>query len=177
MLIIPAPSWSWASVDGPIQMTYAHHFHNLVVDIIEAETRPLYSDPFSNIASGHLALRGRIYPLGIFTEVWSQFHNRNFIHPLDCGLDGHGIHTEEDENVCLLPLASALSSAPHERYFFSFLVQQDSLSDGTLAYRRIGFVIIHESGYGGYTVSSHYRVPNWTPPSKEDSLNEEIILV
>lgn len=60
-----APSWSWASVDGPVQ------FHSPLDDprpqfeIVSAETIPATSDVFGKVTSGKLSLRGHVMRLAL----------------------------------------------------------------------------------------------------------------
>ena len=55
-----APSWSWASVNGPIKWpTHEHWRYNSKIYIVEARTVPP-NNPFSSVQRGYIRLRGRM---------------------------------------------------------------------------------------------------------------------
>lgn len=174
-----APSWSWASVDGPVHMTYKSQFRDSIIDILQAEIQPLHGDMFGQIESGHMALTGTLCAMGTFAEVFDQIWDGEFENDFTFGIDDYE-NVVDDEDVYLLPLASGQLDLPslHGRAekprFFSLLVQQDETTDGRLAYRRLGFVIVDNEGNA---TGSTFHCPNWTPPSLGSSLNSEIILV
>ncbi|KAI2601959.1 HET-domain-containing protein [Hypoxylon sp. NC1633] len=76
-----APSWSWASLDGPIKhipLSYS----NLVSAIVECSTTPAGKDPYGRVSSGKLGIQGPIY------EVRPHIPKKRW--------DRHGIPVEID---------------------------------------------------------------------------------
>ncbi|KAI0850272.1 HET-domain-containing protein [Daldinia vernicosa] len=55
-----APSWSWASLDGPVKYIPLS-FTNLVSSIINCSTVPVGKDPYGRVSSGKLDIEGPIY--------------------------------------------------------------------------------------------------------------------
>ncbi|KAH6999489.1 heterokaryon incompatibility protein-domain-containing protein [Ilyonectria destructans] len=53
-----APSWSWASVDGPLRPELPCAVSTNLVEILEAEVQPKGSDKTGCISAGHITLRG-----------------------------------------------------------------------------------------------------------------------
>ncbi|KAI1375783.1 HET-domain-containing protein [Hypoxylon crocopeplum] len=76
-----APSWSWASLDGPVKHI-ALSYSQLVAQIIECSTVPAGKDPYGRVAGGKLGIQGPIY------EVRSYVPKKRW--------DRHGIPVEID---------------------------------------------------------------------------------
>ncbi|KAM6511872.1 hypothetical protein FALCPG4_016863 [Fusarium falciforme] len=57
-----APTWSWASVDGEVEIDYRGiSSSNWSFEILEAYTTPLKGDKFAHLADGRLGLRGTMF--------------------------------------------------------------------------------------------------------------------
>jgi hypothetical protein len=52
-----APSWSWASIDAEIEYHGSTSNDGCLAALVDAATKPLGSDPFGRLASGHLILK------------------------------------------------------------------------------------------------------------------------
>jgi hypothetical protein len=61
-----APSWSWASVDGAIDLPMTNRYRNTTIraSIVGATTTPFH-DPFGPVSSGHLRIRGPLWEVKI----------------------------------------------------------------------------------------------------------------
>ncbi|KAI8966273.1 HET-domain-containing protein [Daldinia sp. FL1419] len=55
-----APSWSWASLDGPVKYVPLS-FGNIVATIINCSTVPAGKDPYGRVSGGKLDIEGPIY--------------------------------------------------------------------------------------------------------------------
>jgi hypothetical protein len=53
-----APSWSWASVDGPLTFFFSHRISEPQTGIIECKVQQCGLDPFGSVQSGELVIRG-----------------------------------------------------------------------------------------------------------------------
>jgi hypothetical protein len=51
-----APLWSWATVDGIVQMDVYPNTYNMEVEIIDAEAEPRGNDSFEQIKGGFIRL-------------------------------------------------------------------------------------------------------------------------
>jgi hypothetical protein len=91
-----APSWSWASVEGPIEYAYSWrvpigNLRNLKAEFLVCETVPATENrsPFGEIRAGELTLRGSLIRCNcpILTDLtrvqgWGDMYPDNFEHPL-----------------------------------------------------------------------------------------------
>lgn len=72
-----APTWSWISLDAPIEPKDVFAFES-AVDVVEATTEPLevdkVADPFGLITSGKLVLRGRLIKNLDCLYIGTDFH-------------------------------------------------------------------------------------------------------
>lgn len=57
-----APSWSWASIAGPVAWPYSHNSLKKEIHIISVDTTPAGDDPLGELTTGTLRLRGRSLP-------------------------------------------------------------------------------------------------------------------
>jgi hypothetical protein len=83
-----APSWSWASIEGPILFSKTYHEANAEagaesatgwVDIISAECIPSSLDPMGSVAKGQLVIKGGGRPALLnHREVCSGRYTRHF---------------------------------------------------------------------------------------------------
>lgn len=55
-----APSWSWASVDGPVYPIKPHNKYTHLVTILEAKTDPI-AEPLGGVSSAILRLKGPLF--------------------------------------------------------------------------------------------------------------------
>jgi hypothetical protein len=64
-----APSWSWASVDGAIELPMTNRYRNTAVraSILGATTTPFH-DPFGAVSSGSLRIRGPVWEVKIVIQ-------------------------------------------------------------------------------------------------------------
>ncbi|KAM5341826.1 hypothetical protein ACJ41O_014857 [Fusarium nematophilum] len=55
-----APSWSWASIDGPVKPKRPHNRYNHVVEVLEAKAEPRGGDALGGISDAFLRLKGPV---------------------------------------------------------------------------------------------------------------------
>lgn len=58
----PAPSWSWASVDGKLIYCTWHPAHQALIELLDAEVTTKGEDRTVNVTGGFLKLRGTVIP-------------------------------------------------------------------------------------------------------------------
>ena len=67
-----APSWSWASVEGPVytpgQNSFFDRDEKVLLDILEASTSPM-AGPVGPVNGGHIKLRGRLCPVELGQNI------------------------------------------------------------------------------------------------------------
>ncbi|EHK97851.1 hypothetical protein M7I_6348 [Glarea lozoyensis 74030] len=74
-----APSWSWASIlGGPSAMSVTWKIRDALVNstlsvaaVIDVQVVTKGDDPFGQTISGHLKMRGRLFPIKLMPPVWS----------------------------------------------------------------------------------------------------------
>jgi hypothetical protein len=54
-----APSWTWASLSGRMRYMAAEYAGRTEFEVISASTTPMGTDPYGDVASGHIVLCGR----------------------------------------------------------------------------------------------------------------------
>ena len=70
-----APSWSWASIDVPIEHPRLYPRLNHMATIIEAHATPLTEDATGEVVDGYLRLRAFLFPVNVGTSKHSRFFN------------------------------------------------------------------------------------------------------
>ncbi|EXF86026.1 hypothetical protein CFIO01_07594 [Colletotrichum fioriniae PJ7] len=57
-----APSWSWASVDGPVQPTHPAHGYHFLAEVVDASvTTTSAGNDLVNVIGGSITLRAKVY--------------------------------------------------------------------------------------------------------------------
>ncbi|KAH6677324.1 heterokaryon incompatibility protein-domain-containing protein [Halenospora varia] len=91
--IYRAPSWCWSSIDGPIWSNWAQEDSEILMEVLGANVALEGTDPFGNVSSGLLRLRGRILKGEVASDV-HYFPGLRLL--LDESLDGIAYHPDED---------------------------------------------------------------------------------
>ncbi|KAH6876718.1 heterokaryon incompatibility protein-domain-containing protein [Thelonectria olida] len=58
-----APTWSWACLDGPVEVKLSTYHSQWYFEILEAYTTPWKRDPFARLIDAKLCLRGTMFAL------------------------------------------------------------------------------------------------------------------
>jgi hypothetical protein len=81
--ICRAPSWSWASVDGPVLINVWDHGLELYAHVVDAWTKPaIEEDPFGEIRGGAIRVECSVLLAGYFTEhkpTWYEPSNAAWV--------------------------------------------------------------------------------------------------
>ncbi|KAF2111357.1 heterokaryon incompatibility protein-domain-containing protein [Lophiotrema nucula] len=174
-----APSWSWASVDGPVQLDYPDEFKLALVQKIEASTIKSYNNPFGQVNTGFIKLRGNIYHLGPFETVWENVWDGHYLEYC-ISLDDYGKdHIQDDDDMFALPIATGrstwiLSDNAGMTQHFALLLRRRDTDDDQGAYARVGFVILNDEGY---ICGSEVQCMNWKAPPWDPQTLSEVMLV
>jgi hypothetical protein len=139
-----APSWSWASVDGPIRMHGRSGGDEFLVELLNAEVTTKLPDEMSTVLGGFVMLKGRLIaavlqhvnpPFATFLTEFSQFSVQ--IHP-------DTLDIELTENRCIKYVPFKLSYLYEENrernpYVVCLMLEEaDRAPDCQIQYRRIG---------------------------------------
>jgi hypothetical protein len=88
-----APSWCWSSIDGPIWSNWAQEDSETLMEVLGANVALEGTDPFGNVSSGLLRLRGRILKGKVASDVY-YFPGLRLL--FDESLDEIAYHPDED---------------------------------------------------------------------------------
>ena len=156
-----APSWSWASIDGPFDYTRVEYYESdrlgVYAKIIEAKTFP-YGDDYGPVSGGFLTLRGSLcYVELAFSPQDSAYHFRlNWMASVIQGLSlPHKRSIVKLDNVWLTHLSP---STTYSFYFIPMLSRStgserfdsalaglllEKTASGVHQYRRSGMLELH----------------------------------
>lgn len=111
-----APSWSWASVPGPVFLnTYiARHDRPVMIEILEVKLETLTGDPMGMVTGGHIKVRGWLkqFPPRQPDDSSSDNDNRSWrikaSWPQGCSIDPDRLPIATDRNWYCLPILETL---------------------------------------------------------------------
>ena len=144
--IYRAPSWSWASVDGPISyqplggyFPTSDGFVESAIDVIEAQTEIAASDPFGQVVGGRIVLSGQLK----FARKEEMLPNKILTYP--ASMMGHekmiGYYIEDEQNefdcdiLCLKLATQPFGIGPSIPPANIVIILEPTGSD---VYRRVG---------------------------------------
>ncbi|KAM5371247.1 hypothetical protein ACJZ2D_008167 [Fusarium nematophilum] len=147
-----APSWSWASVGGPVSLSDYHGCGRCLLSLLDVETVNRGQDPTAGVVYGRITLRGLLFPA---TYVRTGPPPRPLIRSLsteiDCYLDfGSDEEFSTERSVFLVPISGfeileVNDWASRTLVRVSCLVLEKCLPDNTPdTYRRIGHCTLQE---------------------------------
>jgi hypothetical protein len=116
-----APSWSWASVGGPISYPLCHAIRYTYVRIDGAECTPAGMDPTGEVSSGRIQLAGHVQPVKLVPaakEDRTRFKIENALGQTSLFdgdynfLDGTDDRIEYDSTIYSLKIVLSMDSMP-----------------------------------------------------------------
>ena len=157
-----APSWSWASLDGPItQLFYEESFYTEIeplIDITDCEVESTADDTTSSVTGGTLRLSGWLASMQFrpeYDDKWSVFFNGAwwrqgiiFIR-LDCELESLRLHC--------LPLYVDTHQLPHWNVPCLLL---GATGDAKGQFKRFGILVLFAGDLGMQDWTKFQRVKN-----------------
>ena len=164
-----APSWSWASIDGPVEPGLSRPVSIYLFDIVDVKVTPRCSDATGAIMDGYLKIRTCLWesilinvePHGSCISLGPHTSTRSKVQ-IDC-LDTALI---EGAIVYCFAFSSFLSSDYlEETPSVSFICLEPLLGLGPLKYRRIGWFRVNGraclASLGMRCDEDGLMVPNW----------------
>jgi hypothetical protein len=143
-----APSWSWASVDGPIYPWPPGRVTQTVANILTAQTVPLARDDFGQRANGDIDLNGKLFPMPDLFDILERMWEQISFEPGSFGLDGSLPNTMNQ--ISILPIADVANFegelVDEEFPFHGLLLSNCEDLENIPYYRRIGFARIYSDG-------------------------------
>lgn len=88
-----APSWCWSSIDGPIWSNWAQEDSEILIEVLGANVTLEGRDPFGDVCSGLLRLKGRILKGKLASDVY-YFPGLRLL--VDESLNEIAYHPDED---------------------------------------------------------------------------------
>ncbi|KAF4458667.1 heterokaryon incompatibility [Fusarium albosuccineum] len=155
-----APSWSWASVKGPVY-PFSDVITEPLVDILAVETQPRDGDHFGQLKGGTLTMGGVMFkfpPLTLLMGDWDSFTRNASSDEWALGLDDCGKHYYESE-TWFLPLALAPDVSPREGLDIPGILLQKATESSTRSkFTRVGYAVVN---HDGEIAGSGWFVKNW----------------
>ncbi|KAH8665083.1 heterokaryon incompatibility protein-domain-containing protein [Tricladium varicosporioides] len=153
-----APSWSWASIDGRVDLFLSRFIENPLIIGLHSETTPLTEDIFGQLSGGFIEARGKLFAAGDLDELWDELYNSNSIDSRFLGLD----NDVDCGETFFLPIAK-LSNVPGygDSLFYCLLLTHAGEHRAVHLYRRIGFALLSEDGD---IAESEFLCPGWSKP-------------
>jgi hypothetical protein len=138
-----APSWSWASVDGPIHPTKPHNQSSILPSIIEAKTDSI-GDPLGGIYHGSLRLKGPLLTAKFQAKDMPvlRIHVDSELITGQCFVDNDDIRLDQDDDlvILLLRLQQVLFESGGESWELVCIMLQ-CVGNDTRSFRRTGILV------------------------------------
>ena len=171
-----APSWSWASVEGPIDPFYGQISRSLV-DILSASTTPQNQDSFGRLLGGELRLRCTMFKVPSLRKMVEDKENyvENTAHDeWALSFDDCGEHFF-DLQTYFLPLAESPNiSRMDDLRIGGILVQMDSDCGQDRVFQRIRFAVVSNDGN---IANSGWYCDQWLAPPWPDNIVLEVVII
>lgn len=167
MLNNVAPSWSWASVNGPIKPFEAKILRPCA-DILSAFTTSRNGDQFGQLVGGELRLKCalfRVPSLRNFIDDMENYEHKLEYDAWGFSLDECGDHFFDLETY-FAPLAESILFSPEEDLVFGGLLIQKCSNPPAQdqKFQRVGFAVVSNDGNiansGWYC--EKWNAPPWT---------------
>ena len=141
-----APSWSWASTDGPISDDWGT-CDGILITILDARVTPVGTDPTGQIKDGLIRLKGRLVPAEVVRDPkwpgkWCKLRVNSEVLDYQTMLDTVSHELLGTPSVYLLPIqsyapsgTSYYTSSDHD-HISGLILQPAAQGNGT--YERIG---------------------------------------
>lgn len=107
-----APSWSWASDDGPMVISMGGHLGGALAEVVDAVVVLAENDPMAAVIGGHLALKASTQPVQVVTVTERDSLVYRLRSLTDCDLGPKAL------------VDSAFSSEEFEKAYFCVPIQQ-----------------------------------------------------
>ena len=137
-----APSWSWASLDGPVYAQGAR-YDNFVITILDADVTPVGADRTGQIKDGFIRLNGRVIPAKLVDFMAEKLRYKLRVDSEElrgvCKLDTQ-IPDVSTLSVYYLPVRSYVFE--NDPTLFGLVLQTAAKGNGT--YERIGICYIRD---------------------------------
>ncbi|KAH6869670.1 heterokaryon incompatibility protein-domain-containing protein [Thelonectria olida] len=155
-----APSWSWASVDGPVY-PFTTSIDAPLVEILDVQTQSISGDQFGQLTGGHLTVRGILFefpPLAAFMDDLERFRDRPRFDDWAMSLDDCGDDYYKNK-TWFLPLAVAPAASRRLNLeICGILIQEMDDCSETTVFTRVGFAIVANDGE---IANSTWYLNNW----------------
>jgi hypothetical protein len=170
-----APSWSWASVDAPIQPWMERYkITQALVALQSISTLPVNGDMFSQLSGGEVALKGKLFDLPRFRALAET--DRSRFAAFAFSLDDFR-HDYWDKRTFFLPIVESPNYTLYDHLNICGLLLQIAGGDvgRGRVFQRVGFAVVAK--VDGSVALADHRVDNWTsPPWPEEELEVVVIL-
>jgi hypothetical protein len=170
-----APSWSWTSVQVPVD-TFDGQISHSLVEILSASTTSQNQDPFGKLLGGELRLNCALFKVPSLREMIEDRENYedkvehdDWAFSLDdCGDDYFDLSTY------FLPLAESPDFSPRDNlHIGGIFVQMDINCGQKRAFQRIGFAVVSNDGN---IANSGWYCEQWVAPPWPADIEQEVLI-
>jgi hypothetical protein len=178
ILTTPAPSWSWASIDGPIVPRHFESAESLAT-IIDVELDLKTDNVFGQVRGAVLTISGLLFATPM---PWALFDPQSYTntHIMDGWAlsfdDVMNIDDQVPEQAFFLPLlkSSDASESPNLT-ICGIIVTNVKIEESRDQYRRIGFAIVGEED--GHIANSGWFLEKWMAPPWTEEMMKTIHII
>jgi hypothetical protein len=166
--IYAAPSWSSASVNGPIRQRCSD-FSHVLVEVGDVQIVSTTTDRFAEVERAYIHIKGKLFVVPNARKIFEEFQKAPTLFELCFSLDTWTDLPAYAEDIQFLPLVRCDVQPVDEktRTYLGLLLQLEDNSSVPWIYRRIGIARIN---WDGSIANSKTQIPNWSP-SPWDSKN------
>jgi hypothetical protein len=167
-----APSWSWASIEGPIMVRRCEISQSLI-DIVTATTEAASNDSFGQLSGGYLCVRGALFampPLWALLDRQPYRSNSSFDEWALGFDDAASLEYEESINAFFIPLAlSPDASRAKNLTILGLVLKEIGFDQDQRTFTRVGFAIVDAEDGGiantGWSLKRWEQLP-WDDKNK-----------
>ncbi|KAG9229381.1 hypothetical protein BJ875DRAFT_200309 [Amylocarpus encephaloides] len=170
-----APSWSWASVDGPIRQRCSE-FSCVLVKVGETRVISTTTDQFGEVDRAYIDVRGILFAVPDARAIFEEFQKAPTLLELCFSLDTWMDLPERGEEIQFLPLVRYDEDPGDEKTykFLGLLLYLEDHCSIPCTYRRIGIARLN---WDGSIANSNTQLPSWSPSRLESDKSEWLKLV
>lgn len=173
-----APSWSWASIDGPV-VTRRYETSEDLATIVDVDTDPVTSDPFGQVSGSVLIISGMLFVIPVPWALFDPQSHTNMRNLDEWALsfdDVMNIDTAVPEQAFFLPLSkSPDASQSPDLTICGIIVKRSDSPEDSNQYKRIGLAIVNEDD--GHIANSGWYLDNWISPPWPETMKRDIEIV
>ncbi|KAF2805678.1 HET-domain-containing protein [Mytilinidion resinicola] len=169
-----APSWSWASIDGPIDTSLSQNACNPLATILACQTTGSNVDVFGNLTDGFIELTATLIHMP--REIYADLEADPY---LDFRVSFETDPNPYSEDIFLLPISTiGFDIVSQKLCIFCLVVSPTGQRRGSACYQRVGSALLDANGNRMDSgIYNTMNLPTWVPPPWLKGDTERLTLV